>query len=92
MSLHYVEDSKGWAHVSAQPGDGTFYSLVLTVDPYGGILVVWPSTGEVWRYYPADYELVVLTRHDVNPYSTKAVKDIMGELNVKGMFKTGWGR
>ena len=29
--------------------DGTRYDLVLTDDPYGGVLVIWPATGYVWR-------------------------------------------
>ena len=34
--------------------EGTRYDLVLTNDPYGGVLVVWPATGYVWRWYPRD--------------------------------------
>jgi hypothetical protein len=49
--------------------DGTCYDLVLTNDPYGGVLVIWPATGYVWRWHPGD-RLKPLTRdlnhHDGN--------------------------
>jgi hypothetical protein len=35
--------------------EGTRYDLVLTNDPYGGVLVIWPSTGYLWRWYVGDY-------------------------------------
>ncbi len=35
--------------------DGTRYDLVLVDDPYGGVLVIWPSTGYLWRWYNGDY-------------------------------------
>ena len=35
--------------------DGTRYDLVLTNDPHGGVLVIWPATGYLWRWYPGDY-------------------------------------
>tara|TARA_R110001606_G_C15362731_1_gene648698 strand:- start:493 stop:717 length:225 start_codon:yes stop_codon:yes gene_type:complete len=31
--------------------DGTGYDLVLVNDPYGGVLVIWPVTGYLWRWY-----------------------------------------
>ena len=34
--------------------DGTRYDLVLVDDPYGGVIVVWTSTGYLWRWYPED--------------------------------------
>lgn len=34
--------------------EGTRYDLVLVSDPYGGILVVWPATGQVWRWHRDD--------------------------------------
>jgi len=34
--------------------EGTRYDLVLTNDPYGGVLVAWPATGYLWRWYPND--------------------------------------
>lgn len=34
--------------------DGTRYDLVLVDDPYGGVLVAWPATGYLWRWYPGD--------------------------------------
>lgn len=34
--------------------DGTCYDLVLTNDPYGGVLVIWPATGYLWRWHPRD--------------------------------------
>ena len=34
--------------------EGTRYDLVLVNDPYGGVLVVWPATGYLWRWYPGD--------------------------------------
>ena len=33
---------------------GTRYDLVLVSDPYGGILVAWPATGQLWRYHRDD--------------------------------------
>ena len=33
---------------------GTRYDLVLVSDPYGGILVIWPATGQVWRWHRDD--------------------------------------
>jgi len=35
--------------------DGTRYDLVLVDDPYGGVIVVWTSTGYMWRWYQGDY-------------------------------------
>ena len=35
--------------------DGTRYDLVLVDDPYGGVLVIWRSTGYLWRWYNGDY-------------------------------------
>ena len=34
--------------------EGTRYDLVLVSDPYGGILVIWPATGQVWRWHRDD--------------------------------------
>ena len=34
--------------------DGTRYDLVLCDDPYGGILVIWPDTGYLWRWHEGD--------------------------------------
>ena len=34
--------------------DGTCYDLVLVNDPYGGVLVVWPATGYLWRWHAGD--------------------------------------
>ena len=34
--------------------DGTRYDLVLGDDPYGGVLVAWPATGYLWRWYAND--------------------------------------
>lgn len=34
--------------------DGTRYDLVLTNDPYGGVLVAWPATGYLWRWHMSD--------------------------------------
>lgn len=33
---------------------GTCFDLVLTPDPYGGILVVWPAGRQFWRWYAGD--------------------------------------
>lgn len=35
--------------------DGTRYDLILVDDPYGGVVVVWTSTGYLWRWYQGDY-------------------------------------
>ncbi len=35
--------------------DGTRYDLILVDDPYGGVVVVWTSTGYLWRWYKEDY-------------------------------------
>lgn len=34
--------------------DGTNYDLVLVDDPYGGVLIAWPATGYLWRWYMGD--------------------------------------
>ncbi len=34
--------------------EGSRFDLVLTSDPYGGTLVVWPVCGLVWRYFEGD--------------------------------------
>ena len=34
--------------------EGTRYDLVLVSDPYGGILVAWPATGQLWRWHRDD--------------------------------------
>ena len=34
--------------------DGTRYDLVLVDDPYGGVIVVWTSTGYLWRWDQGD--------------------------------------
>lgn len=36
------------AHIVYEPGNGTRYSLVVTEDPHGGLLVVWPDAGVTW--------------------------------------------
>lgn len=40
-------------HIIFEAG-GTRYDIVLVSDPYGGILVVWPATGQLWRYHRDD--------------------------------------
>lgn len=59
--------------------DGTRYDLVLVNDPYGGIIVVWTSTGYLWRYYEKDY-LKPLS-NDYNPFDAKNIFDYL-ELNL----------
>ena len=34
--------------------EGTCYDLVLTNDPYGGVLVVWAQGRQFWRWHPND--------------------------------------
>jgi len=34
--------------------DGTKYDLVMTNDPYGGVLVVWPQGRQFWRWHVND--------------------------------------
>ena len=46
--------------------DGTCYDLVLTNDPYGGVLVIWPATGYLWRWFPGK-EIKTLTTN-ANPF------------------------
>ena len=49
--------------------DGTRYDLVLVDDPYGGVLVIWPSTGYLWRWYAGDYLKPLskdTNKHDAN--------------------------
>jgi len=71
-----------YSHIEAQPGDGTRYDLVITDDPYGGYLIVWPSMGEDWRGFK-DTEIKVLSK-DVNPYSTQAIQKIWYEIVMRG--------
>ena len=33
---------------------GTRFDLVLTHDPYGGVLVIWPQGRQFWRYHAGD--------------------------------------
>ena len=71
-----------YLHTEEEPGDGTRYDLVITEDPYGGYLIVWPVMGEVWRGFK-DTEIKVLSK-DVNPYSTQAIQKIWFELVSNG--------
>ena len=73
---NYKSDFVGtYAHIEAEPGDGTCYDLVITPDPYGGFLIVWPmSIGQVWRGFK-DGEIKTLSKN-VNPYSTQAIQKI----------------
>jgi len=51
--------------------DGTRYDLVMTNDPYGGVLVVWPTTGYVWRWFPGDRMATLTT--NANPYDKENI-------------------
>ena len=48
-----LKDSLASEHIVFET-DGTRYDLVLTDDPYGGVLVIWPATGYLWRWHPGD--------------------------------------
>ena len=61
-------------NIDSEPGDGTRYDLAVCNDPNGGYLIVWPSSGEVWRGFK-DGEIKTLSK-EVNPYSTKAIQKI----------------
>jgi len=51
--------------------DGTCYDIVLTNDPYGGVLVVWPATGYLWRWFPGDRMATLTT--NANPYDKENI-------------------
>ncbi len=51
--------------------DGTCYDLVLTNDPYGGVLVVWPATGYVWRWFMGDRMQTLTT--NANPFDKENI-------------------
>ena len=53
------------SHIVFESG-GSGYDLVLTNDPYGGVLVIWPATGYLWRWFPGE-RLATLTTN-ANPY------------------------
>ena len=76
-----------FAHIEAEPGDGTNYDLVVTQDPYGGFLIVWPSMGEVWRGF-TNGEVKVLS-NNVNPFSTKAICEIWERFIVEVKLEGG---
>ena len=48
--------------------EGTRYDLVMTNDPYGGVLVVWPQGKQFWRWHPGDYlkSLSKCNEHDAH--------------------------
>ena len=51
--------------------DGTRYDLVLVDDPYGGVIVVWTSTGYLWRWDEGD-RMKPLNR-DSNPHDAQNI-------------------
>ena len=43
--------------------DGTRYDLHLVEDVYGGTIVVWTTTGMMWRFYTNPYEIKALSKN-----------------------------
>lgn len=56
---------------------GTRYDLVLVSDPYGGILVAWPATGQLWRYHRDDR---LKPLGDNNEFDTIAIYDFLQRI------------
>lgn len=56
---------------------GTRYDLVLVSDPYGGILVAWPATGQLWRYHRDDR---LKPLGDNNKFDTIAIYDFLQRI------------
>lgn len=75
---------KDWIHIEGQPGNGTRYDITCTPDPYGGWLIVWPSMGWVWRFFPDDLELKELSS-DINPHDSAGVHSVLkyGEIGER---------
>jgi len=73
--------NKEWIHIEGQPGNGTRYDLLCTPDPYGGWLIVWPSQGWVWRWFPGYMELKELSK-DMNSHDTLGVESVLKYLKV----------
>lgn len=56
---------------------GTRYDLVLVSDPYGGILVAWPATGQLWRYHRDDR---LKPLGDNNEFDTVAIYNFLQRI------------
>ena len=73
----------GGVWLDVQPGNGTRYDLVAMLDPNGGVLISWPITGWIYRYYPGcdddvPSEIKQLGRDGCrNEFDLKAIHQIM---------------
>lgn len=73
---------KGGINLDVQPGNGTRYDIIAMLDPNGGVLVCWPITGWMYRYFPTeeDYQSKIkqLGRGGcINEFDMEAIKTIM---------------
>tara|TARA_B110000444_G_scaffold260592_1_gene308186 strand:+ start:1152 stop:1454 length:303 start_codon:yes stop_codon:yes gene_type:complete len=91
ISIDILGDNR--AHIIASPGDGTRYDLHVIPDVYGGDLVIWTSTGEVYRVFEKNsgenLDLKYLNRKEDNKWTSEAIVQIMKVFYAHGGFING---
>lgn len=51
MNEEKRRELEGGVNFDVQPGNGTRYDFLAINDPNGGVLICWPITGYMYRYY-----------------------------------------
>lgn len=79
------------AHIVSDVGDGTSYDLHVIPDVYGGDLVIWTSTGDVYRVFSdsdrEDLDIKHLNRQcEENKWTRKAIIKTMAYFYKEGGF------
>lgn len=82
MEEERKNELKGGINLDVQPGNGTRYDIIAMLDPNGGILVCWPITGWMYRYFHREEEypseIKQLGRSGcINEFDMEAIKTIM---------------
>lgn len=93
MDEKRMNELKGGVNLDVEPGNGTRYDIVAILDPNGGVLVLWPIMGWMYRYHAAYkstsmFEDVATQHHPSeikqlgrdgckNEHDLKAIKQIM---------------